>query len=232
MIYLKVFEDYINERRNIYDELTSKLTRNIFKEWINAFKNGETIITYDDSINDELEFDIIATLYINDEYNDLIILDTTGADTRDIDDYGDEQTPYIIIDFAINPNLLPLEWSNIYYNLIDTIRHEIEHLTQDGIEIGNYRPNKPFLDDYKIRSSIESGLIPKFKYFILPSEIDANLQSFRYIAKKKKEPMINIINNYLDKQEKNGIINKTERMEILEIWKARAKKIGGFPKLD
>jgi hypothetical protein len=44
--------------------------------------------------------------------------------------------------------------------------------------------------------------------------------------------MINIINNYLDKQEKNGIINKTERMEILEIWKARAKKIGGFPKLD
>jgi hypothetical protein len=232
MIYLKVFEDYINERRNIYDVLTSKLTNNIFKEWINAFKNGETIITYDDSINDELEFDIIATLYINDEYNDLIILDTTGADTRDIDDYGDEQTPYIIIDFAINPNLLPLEWSNIYYNLIDTIRHEIEHLTQDGIEIGNYRPNKPFLDDYKIRSSIESGLIPKFKYFILPSEIDANLQSFRYIAKKKKEPMINIINNYLDKQEKNGIINKTERMEILEIWKARAKKIGGFPKLD
>ena len=233
MIHIKIFDDYVNEGRSRYDGLVSKLTRIIFKEWVDGFADGLTVIGYDDLILDGgLEFEILASLHIDSKYGDLKIMDTTGVDARDVDDEGDEQTPYIVIDFAIDPKLLPFEWSNIYYNLADVIRHEMEHITQDGVGVGNYRAGKPSIDDSEIRGFIESGLLPKSRYMTLPKEVDANLQGFRYVAKKRRIPMIDVINSYLDMHEKDGIIDGNEREEILGVWKSRAKKIGGFPDLD
>ena len=65
---------------------------------------------------------------------------------------------------------------------------------------------------------------------MLPKEVDANLHGLRFEAKKRKEPIIDAINRYLDTQEQGGVIDKAEREEILDLWRRRAKQIGGIPK--
>ena len=74
------------------------------------------------------------------------------------------------------------------------------------------------------------GILPKAQYLMLPKEVDANLQGLRYEAKKRKEAMIDAVNRYLDTQQEDGTINDEEREIVLDLWRRRAKKIGGIPK--
>ena len=231
MKHIKLFEQFIGEGRSKYDGLASKLTRTVFNHWVKNYKGGETTISYSDQIMErDLEFDLDATLHITSKVKGFEVLGTTGADGRDIDDDGDDQTPYILIDFAINPEWLPGEWSTTYFHLADVMRHEMEHITQDGEGVGNYRVGKPTEDDSELRALIKVGILPQAQYMMLPKEVDANLQGLRYEAKKRKEPMIDAVNRYLDTQEQGGVINGIEREEIMDLWRRRAKKIGGIPK--
>ena len=118
----------------------------------------------------------------------------------------------------------------VYFHLADVIRHEMEHITQDGIDNGNYRAGKPNEDDSELRLFIKMGMLPKAQYLMLPKEVDANLQGLRYEAKKRKESMADSVARYLDTQEQGGVIDGTEREEVLDLWRRRAKKIGGIPK--
>jgi hypothetical protein len=65
---------------------------------------------------------------------------------------------------------------------------------------------------------------------MLPKEVDANLQGLRYEAKKRKEPMSDAVNRYLDTQIEGDVISKQEKEEVLDLWRKRAAKIGGIPK--
>lgn len=227
---VKLFEEFIGEGRSSYDGLASKLTKNVFKTWVKGYQGGMSEINYMDQIEDKLEFDLDATIYIDKKFKGFEVLDGTGADGRDIDDDGDDQTPFINIYFGINPEWLPGEWSMVYFHLADVIRHEMEHITQDGDGVGNYRAGKPNEDDSELRGLIELGILPKAQYMMLPKEVDANLHGLRFEAKKRKEPIIDAINRYLDTQEQGGAIDKAEREEILDLWRRRAQKIGGIPK--
>jgi hypothetical protein len=42
--------------------------------------------------------------------------------------------------------------------------------------------------------------------------------------------MIDTVTRYLDTQEQGGVIDGTEREEVLTLWRRRAKEIGGIPK--
>jgi len=106
----------------------------------------------------------------------------------------------------------------------------MEHITQDGVSTGNYRAGKPIEDDSEIRNLIKLGLLPYSQYMMLPKEVDANLQGLRYESKKRKEPMSDAVNRYLDTQIEGDVINKREKEEILSLWRKRAAKIGGIPK--
>lgn len=227
---IKLFEEFIGEGRSSYDGLASKLTKNVFKTWVKGYQGGMSEVNYMDQIEDKLEFDLDATIYIDKKFKGFEVLDGTGADGRDIDDDGDDQTPFINIYFGINPEWLPGEWSMVYFHLADVIRHEMEHITQDGDGVGNYRAGKPNEDDSELRGLIELGILPKAQYMMLPKEVDANLHGLRFEAKKRKEPIIDAINRYLDTQEQGGVIDKAEREEILDLWRRRAKQIGGIPK--
>ena len=230
MKHIKLFEQFVNEGRSSYDGLASKLTRAVFKAWVKGYQGGMKEINYMDQIEDKLEFDLDATIYIDKRFKGFEVLNGTGADGRDIDDDGDDQTPFINIYFGINPEWLPGEWSMVYFHLADVMRHEMEHITQDGEGVGNYRAGKPSEDDSELRGLIELGILPKAQYMMLPKEVDANLQGLRYEAKKRREPIIDAINRYLDTQEQGGVIDKKEREEILDLWRRRAQKIGGIPK--
>jgi len=231
MKHVKTYEHFIGEGRSAYDGLASKLTRSVFNKWVKSYKGGNDTINYGDQIEERgLEFDIEATIHIDKKFKGFEVLDSTGADGRDEDDDGDFQTPYIVIDFGLNPEWVPGEWSTVYFHLADVIRHEMEHITQDGIDTGNYRSGKPNEDDSELRAYIKMGLLPKSQYLMLPKEVDANLQGLRYEAKKRKESMSDAVNRYLDTQEQGGVINGTEREDVLDLWRRRAKKIGGIPK--
>ena len=227
---VKLFEEFIGEGRSSYDGLASKLIKNVFKAWVKGYQGGMSEVNYMDQIEDKLEFDLDATIYIDKKFKGFEVLDGTGADGRDIDDDGDDQTPFINIYFGINPEWLPGEWSMVYFHLADVIRHEMEHITQDGDGVGNYRAGKPNEDDSELRGLIELGILPKAQYMMLPKEVDANLHGLRFEAKKRKEPIIDAINRYLVTQEQGGVIDKAEREEILDLWRRRAKQIGGIPK--
>ena len=231
MRYIKTYESFVIEGRSAYDGLASKLTRAVFNKWVKSYKGGNAAINYSDQIEERgLEFDIEATIHIDKTFEGFQVLDTTGADGRDDDDKGDFQTPYIIIDFGLNPEWVPGEWSTVYFHLADVIRHEIEHITQDGRDHGNYRAGKPDTDDSELRAYIKIGLLPKSQYLMLPKEVDANLQGLRYEAKKRKEAMSVTVSRYLDTQEQGGVIDGTEREQVLDLWRRRALKIGGIPK--
>ena len=230
MKHIKTYNLFLNESRSKWDSLASKLTSVVFKAWIKGHANGMTTIDYSDQIEDKLEFDLTATLHITKKTKGFEIANSTGADGRDEDDDGDFQTPFINIDFVINPDWLPGEWSEVYMYLADVIRHEMEHITQDGKDTGNYRKGKPSEDDSELRALIELGVMPKAQYLMLPKEVDANLQGLRFESKKRKESMIDAVTRYLDTQEQSGTIDGTSREEVLTLWRRRAKKIGGIPK--
>ena len=122
---VKLFEEFIGEGRSSYDGLASKLTKNVFKAWVKGYQGGMSEVNYMDQIEDKLEFDLDATIYIDKKFKGFEVLDGTGADGRDIDDDGDDQTPFINIYFGINPEWLPGEWSMVYFHLADVIRHEM-----------------------------------------------------------------------------------------------------------
>jgi hypothetical protein len=109
--------------------------------------------------------------------------------------------------------------------LCDIVRHEIEHITQEGAEIGNYKHGKPIEDDSIERGLVNVGLLSTQMYLMLPKEVDANLQGLRFEAKKRKEPIINTIYRYLGTQS----IDADEKDSVLTLWRNRAKKIGGIP---
>lgn len=235
MRHIVTYSDFINESRSKYDGLANKLVSQNFKKWIKDWKNGKKKSTFTLSVEERgLLFDLTSTIYFGDIDGQRIkgfeVLDSTGADGRDDDDYGDPQDPYILIDFAINDEWLPGEWQTVYMYLADVMRHEMEHITQDGVASGNYRMGKPDEDDSEMRALIKIGLLPKHHYLMLPKEVDANLQGLRYEAKKRKESIADAIKRYLDVQQEQGVINNETRAEVLDLWRRRAQKIGGIPK--
>lgn len=238
MKHVSSFDAFLNEGRKSWDTLSGKLVSRVFRHWIRDWKAGKQKSSYFEQIEDDgigVEFDLHATIYFGKVGGQKIkgfeVLKTTGADGRDeiVNKKGEweDQDPFIIIDFAINKDWLPGEWSEVYMYLADVMRHELEHITQDGVSIGNYRMGKPNEDDSELRNLIEIGFLPKYNYLLLPKEVDANLQGLRFEAKKRKIPMEDAVNKYLDTQE---YLTPETREEVLDTWRRRAKKIGGIPK--
>jgi hypothetical protein len=234
MKHIPTFESFVNEGRGSWDTLSNSIVKQVFKQWISDWKSKKKESKYFDQIEDPsrgIEFDIYANIYFG-KTKTFEVLNSTGADGRDEvydekEDEWEDQTPYIIIDFAINPDWLPGEWSEVYMYLSDVVRHELEHVTQDGINIGNYRMGKPNEDDTHLRNLIELGFLPKYHYLLLPKEVDANLQGLRFEAKKRKVSMEETVNKYLNTQE---YLTDDTRAEVLDTWRRRAKKMGGIPK--
>jgi len=226
------FLEIINIKLNIlfmtrsrYDSIASQIVKKTIQHWKVDFNKKLEYSHYSTNINTPfIKFDLDARLVFTDEVG-LEVLDSTGADGRVFDDEDCFQTPFINIDIAINPEWLPEYWSRLYMLLCDIVRHEIEHITQEGAEIGNYKHGKPIEDDSIERGLVNVGLLSTQMYLMLPKEVDANLQGLRFEAKKRKEPIINTIYRYLGTQS----IDADEKNSVLTLWRNRAKKIGGIP---
>jgi hypothetical protein len=212
------------------DRISLKITDRVFAQWNLDWNLGKTHSNFVQTIKLKgLEFEIDATIYFDavngQPIHGFTSFDSTGADSRDFDDDGNFQTPFIIIDFGIETSWLPDYFTELYAHLVDVVRHEVEHITQGGESIGNYIPGKPSDDDSIERELIHQGFLPQSTYLMLPKEVDANLEGLRLESQVRGEMMINTLNRYLDSQG----LNQDERTQVVQLWRNRAKKIGKIP---
>jgi len=208
----------LNEGR--YDAFVNKLSRIVFEAFKDIHdrgdKEGEFEFRVDhpddehDIPSEDFYFDLAGTVKITD---DEYVVD--GGANAGFDKDGNEITPLLSVKFKIPKNP---DWQRVSFDIKDVVRHELEHLTQDG---DNVKPGKQMDDDQTIRDLIDLDLLPKADYFRLPKEIDSMLQGLYFKAKKSKKPYIDVINDYLDTQP----INAEERENILKIWRSRAKAL-------
>ena len=164
----------------------------------------------EDIYSKEFEFDLAGVVEITDDEYEVDGGANAGFDTK-----GEEVTPLLSVQFKIPKNP---DWQRVSFDIKDVVRHELEHLTQDGY---NERPGKYMADDQLFRDMIDMDLLPKADYFKLEKEIDAMLQGLYFKAKKSKRPFNSVIDDYLATQP----INAEEKEEILNLWRSRGKAL-------
>jgi len=215
-----------------YDKFTNELSRLAFELFKDGYTVGRKVVdeTFTvgpaeedpDIVSNDFEFDFnVQATYTDDIYK------VDGGANAGFDDEGDEITPLLTVRFEIPKNP---DWQRVSFDIKDVIRHELEHLTQDGANLKGgtqsddpklVRPSKYMEDDQFIRDMIDANLLPKAEYFKLEKEVDAMLQGLYFKAKKSRKPFLEVIDNYLDTQP----INQEERKEILDLWAKRAKAL-------
>lgn len=198
-----------------YDKISNQASSDLFRGWKEAFDAGEKSIGFEESYsNGDVEFDVEGTLLMTPGTGKMEVLESTGAG---FDDDGD----FIIVNIAIDPELLPSFWEEISMTLKDLFRHEIEHLTHNKGGVST-NPSKVMRGDLAKRDKIRAGEKPIGDYFKLKKEVDANLQGMYFRAKKEKKPFADVVNRYLDAQD----ITPQEREEILTLWRNRLPALG------
>ena len=145
-----------------------------------------------------------------------------GGDAYNDSKRDAETPPLIEIRFQLDPAEYPKTLSDIAMNLRDTLRHEIEHVTQSG---WNTIDGKYISSDAALRNKIESGKLPPARYFTLPKEIPAMLQGLYFKAKKSKQPFKTVVDEYLSMWVENGTITPQERENILTTWRTYLPKL-------
>jgi hypothetical protein len=235
---LKAQKESLNEGR--YDTLANKLSSIAFEAFKDIHdrddKEGSFKFRVDhpddehDIPSEEFYFDFEGVVEItDDEYN------VDGGANAGFDTKGNEITPLLSVKFKIpkNPTKNP-SWEDISFDIKDVVRHELEHLTQDGEnEKGGAwhedpklrRPSKYMEDDQMLRDLIDLNFLPKADYFRLEKEVDAMLQGLYFKAKKAKRPFKDVVNNYLDIFTSQETITQEEKENILNIWRNRAKAL-------
>ena len=208
----------LNEGR--YDTLTNQLSKIAFELFKSAHDRGDKKDDFEFRVDhpDE-EHDIPSNEFYFDFEGNVEITDgeyfVDGGANTGFDNEGEEITPVLSIKFKIPKNP---DWQRVSMDIKDVVRHELEHLTQDG---DNLKSGKFLDDDQTIRDLIDLDLLPKADYFRLPKEIDAMLQGLYFKAKKSKRPYREVIDDYLATQP----INTEEKENILKVWRSRAKAL-------
>ena len=203
-------------KEGAYDSMTRNIVTDVMREWKDQYMDEEGDLEYEedydltDAKGRQFEFELNAILRVKKTKSQKYIVD--GG----VDQLADP--PYLEIRFQVDPRDLPQKWETIYFDLIDVIRHELEHFTQQGI---NVIPSKEMGDDEILRNLINMKLAPKADYFKLEKEVDAMLQGMYLKAKKTRTPFKDVINDYFNKVK----LNKNDRQDILDVWSKRLKAL-------
>ena len=222
-------EGLLNEGR--YDKFVNEISRIVFEMFKDIHDRGDKKGEFEFSVgpddediySEDFEFDLAGVVEITD---DLYKVD--GGANAGFDDKGDEITPLLSVKFKIPKNP---DWQKVSFDIKDVVRHELEHLTQDGLNVKGVvvdpkdsrldRPGKQMDDDQFIRDMIDADMLPKADYFKLKKEIDAMMQGLYYKAKKSRRPFKDVIDDYLATQP----ISQEEKETILNLWRSRNKAL-------
>ncbi len=198
-----------------YDKISNQASSDLFRAWKTGYDQGEKSLGFENTYsNNDVEFDVEAYLMLTPGTGKLEVLDSTGAG---FDDDGD----FIIVDLAIDPEVLPEFWEEISMTLKDIFRHEVEHLTHNVGGVSS-NPAKGMRGDKKRRDRMRAGELPLSNYLKLKKEVDAMIQGMLFKAKKQKRPFADVVNTYLKSQN----FTPKETQEILKIWRKRLPALG------
>ena len=208
-----------------YDSLVTKLAGFTLNAWKGDFEDGQNSGKFElmvgpgeDFDYPHLKFKYIAKAIFWDAYRSRGI----ARPMKDL--------PEVELDYWIDVEELPEKWSEISMDLRNVIRHEIEHLMQSGL---NVKKGKEMEPDRAERDEINKiSKKPWWKiwrkalgspdYYKLEKEIDANLQGLYLQAKKSRQPLEDIIDDYLKNELKLSV---RDQKDIKALWKERAPRL-------
>jgi hypothetical protein len=219
-------DTYGNLNEGKYDGLVTKLAGFTLNAWKGDYEDDQRSGKFNLEIGPGREFDYP---HLNFDYQ---------ANAQFIDKYKTsgyavadpiKGLPRVSIGFKIDRFELPRMWEQIAFDLRNIIRHEIEHLMQDG---PNVKKGKEMDSDLGRRRELMTGEKPWWKiwrdklkdaeYYKLEKEVDANLQGLYLKAKKIRKPLAQVIDNYL---KFNLNIPPEDQEGIKALWRERAPKI-------
>ena len=96
-----------------------------------------------------------------------------------------------------------VNYESLYFKLLDTVRHEIEHIISKASGSGETR--KESQDSYV--------------YFLLPDEIPSMVSGMRLSASKRGVPIETEFANYLQPILASGFITKDQYEKVMAAWK-------------
>ena len=163
-----------------YDNVTKQLVKDVLTT-IKYQKEGE--FTLPEDISGEMtynfpkldtEFTIELNLTISDD-----------VETVDVDGAYYPEDDVIGIEIITNPNLNREILEELYYELNELIRHELEHVIQfdRGDNIPKKEPKQPI------------------KYYSQPHELQAQIAGFKRRAKKERKPLEDVIRSWFEKNQ-------------------------------
>ncbi len=127
-----------------------------------------------------------------------------------------DQIPYIEVSIGTTGEKKHL--SRIAVRLSNTLRHEIEHITQSGL---NTLPGKYLPDDQKLRETVSEK-----EYLLLDKEIPAAVRGIHSESLKSKKSFIHVLYNYLDRT----YLLKKDIDEVASIYLDKAKELNLWKK--
>lgn len=134
---------------------------------------------------------------------------------------SDPDYAIVEIEVVIDPESEPKVYSALGSYLQDAVRHEIEHLTQAGL---NKKQGKAKSTRSGTRDKISIKNKNAYKYFLLRDEIPAMVHGLYKKAKHDKQPLDTTMEDYLNIFIKNGSITKSEKVKTMKKWIEYAKK--------
>jgi hypothetical protein len=205
-----------------YDKLANKLSGLALETFIDIHDRGDKGGEFEfrvgnpedpevDIPSSQFEFDFLGVVeFTEDTYS------VDGGANAGFDDDGDEIQPMLNVKFKIQKNP---DWQEVSFDLKDVVRHELEHLTQDG---ENVKPGKYIEDDALVRGMIDLGVMDKDEYYQLPKEVDAMIQGMYFKAKKSRTPFADVVEDYFEK----AGVELENRKKIRILWNKRLPKLG------
>jgi len=138
----------------------------------------------------------------------------------------DEEDLQIVV--FLDPAQEPKIYSSLLPEIKNTVRHELEHMTQKGGQVKKGKKRK-FM--WGARASYQIDPSKTWKYYMLADEVDANLQGLYKQAKTEKKPFQYIVDRWLSELMETGRVSLSQAKQIYRKMKKRAKEIGGLPPL-
>lgn len=172
-----------------------------------------------------LQLDMVFAVYlkINRDFGETRILVDGYADEGVVTADGDIETiPSIEVNIAFPGENEEQHYTEIMAWLKDVVRHEIEHLTQRGI---NAKPGKHRNLNFSRRAVIAGTPEMYYKYYLLADEIEPNLHGLYTMARYKRQSLSTTISSYLDFLTTTGTIQEPHKKTILSKWRTVGKRL-------
>lgn len=136
--------------------------------------------------------------------------------------YDSDDAPLVEVLIRIDPESYPQNLNTIIAEMSDTIRHELEHLTQSG---WNTKQSKYIPPDRKKRNRIETGKEATYNYFLLDKEIPAMIHGLYNKAKKSRRPFADVVDDQMQKLIQRGIATPEQTEIIKNKWREYLPKL-------